>query len=803
MAPANPAVGRWKQVLASSREKPRERSRERTGSAQQPEAAGQRLRKLLLVEGAMIVLLAVALYLLLALASYSPLDPGWSRTGTGAAINNSMGRSGAWFADVLYLLLGRLAWLLPLLLAWRAVHIFRERKLANPHFSWELLLLRGAGFVLMLMSACALASMHFASGLENSAGGLLGRGLAESTLPALDLAGSSLLYLTLLFLGLTLGLGISWLRVVDAVGYCCLQGWALLQERLRLWRQQQRAEQETRQMINQRKEALEQFIEKDRKRKPIEIAPVREVPKQPSKRVQKEKQRPLFEPSGDGGDLPPLSILNEWDRNKPFGYSTEALEAMSRLLEIKLKDFGIDIEVVAINPGPVITRFEVQPAPGIKVSRISSLVKDLARSLAVTSVRVVEVIPGKTCIGIEVPNEKKEMIYLGQVLSSPEFDNARSPVSMALGHDIGGNPVVVDLAKMPHLLVAGTTGSGKSVGVNAMILSILFKSTPQQVRLIMIDPKMLELSVYEGIPHLLCPVITDMKDAANGLRWSVAEMERRYKLMSLLGVRNLAGYNKKVQDAIQAGEPIPDPLWKPDPLLAPEEQERPGLEELPLIVVIVDELADMMMVVGKKVEELIARIAQKARAAGIHLILATQRPSVDVLTGLIKANIPTRLSFMVQSKVDSRTILGEGGAEQLLGHGDMLFLPPGGGVAQRVHGAFVADEEVHRVVAEWRARGEPDYIDDITSDSAGAGVPGLGVPSEDGETNAEEDDALYDEAVRFVTESRKASISAVQRKLRIGYNRAARMIEAMELAGVVSEMQANGNREVLAPPPPK
>ena len=792
----------WKQILASSREKPRERPRERPRSGQPPEAAGERLRKLVLVEGVMIVMLAVALYLMLALASYSPLDPGWSGTGNGGAIHNKMGSSGAWFADVLYLLFGNLAWLLPLVLLWRTAHMFRDRKVP-PVYSWELLGLRGAGFVLMLLGACALASMHFASELQNSAGGLLGRSMAQVMLPALELAGTSLLYFTLLFLGLTLGLGISWLRVVDLVGLRCLQGWDLLLARLTEWREKKHAEAEARQMINQRKEAFDHFFEKEKRRKPIEIAPVREVPKQPSKRVQKEKQRPLFVENDVEGELPPISILNDWDHNKTFGYSTEALEAMSRLLEIKLKDFGIDIEVVAINPGPVITRFEVQPAPGIKVSRISGLVKDLARSLAVNSVRVVEVIPGKTCIGIEVPNEKKETIFLAQVLSSPEFDNARSPVSMALGHDIGGNPVVVDLAKMPHLLVAGTTGSGKSVGVNAMILSILFKSSPQQVRMIMIDPKMLELSVYEGIPHLLCPVITDMKDAANGLRWCVAEMERRYKLMSLLGVRNLAGYNKKVQETNKEGTPIPDPLWKPDPLLALEEQERPGLEELPLIVVVVDELADMMMVVGKKVEELIARIAQKARAAGIHLILATQRPSVDVLIGLIKANIPTRLSFMVQSKVDSRTILGEGGAEQLLGHGDMLFLPPGGGVAQRVHGAFVADEEVHRVVADWRARGEPDYIEEITSDSAGAGVPGLGVASEDGEGNAEEDDSLYDEAVRFVTESRKASISAVQRKLRIGYNRAARMIEAMEMAGVVSEMQANGNREVLAPPPPR
>ncbi|MDR0780902.1 MAG: DNA translocase FtsK 4TM domain-containing protein [Pseudomonadales bacterium] len=749
----------------------------------------------------MIVLLALGAYLLLAIWSYSPLDPGWSRTGSGR-VSNTVGIGGAWLADILLLLFGYLAYLFPLLLLVKALAIFRERH--RPiEVDWELFALRVVGMLLLLLSAAALATMHFSSAaLQESAGGLLGEGLSGMVLPLFDLTGATLVFLTLLFLGLTLGLGLSWLRLADTVGLWCLRAWDALQRRLVRQQEEKREAQEAQQLVQKRREAFEHFLEKDRKRQPIEIAPLRREPaaKELSKRVQKEKQGKLFD-MPIVGDLPPLDLLNPWERNKKFGYSTEALEAMSRLLEIKLKDFGIDIEVVAINPGPVITRFEVQPAPGIKVSRISNLVKDLARSLAVPSLRVVEVIPGKTVIGIEIPNEKKEMISLGQVLTSPEFDNARSPVSMALGHDIGGHPVVVDLAKMPHLLVAGTTGSGKSVGINAMILSILFKSTPRDVRMIMIDPKMLELSVYDGIPHLLTPVITDMKDAANGLRWCVAEMERRYKLMSHLGVRNLAGFNKKVADAIAADEPLLDPLWKPDPMLAIEEQQRDELEELPVIVVVVDELADMMMVVGKKVEELIARIAQKARAAGIHLILATQRPSVDVLTGLIKANIPTRLSFMVQSKIDSRTILGEGGAEQLLGHGDMLFLPPGGGVSQRVHGAFVADEEVHRVVADWKARGTPVYIDSITSESVGSGVPGLG--GDDGEEggNAEEDDALYDEAVRFVTESRKSSISAVQRKLRIGYNRAARMIEAMEMAGVVSAMSSNGNREVLAPPP--
>ena len=749
----------------------------------------------------MLLFLALGLYLFLAISTYSPLDPGWSRTGDPNNIVNAVGRSGAWISDVLLLLFGYLAYLFPILLAYRAMAIFRQRR-DEWQWTWELFVLRGTGVILTLIGAATLASIHFSSELSNGAGGLLGNAISDIAIPSFDLAGTTLILLTMLFIGITLATGLSWLAVVDGAGRYCLLGYEYIGERLQKWQETRREKAETERIVRQRKESLDHFVEKEKKRKKqVEIKPVRKAPKEPSKRVQREKQGKLFE-TASVGELPPISLLDEWEENPQVGYSKDALEAMSKLLEIKLRDFGIEIEVEAINPGPVITRFEVQPAPGVKVSRITNLVKDLARSLAVPSVRVVEVISGKTVIGIEIPNESKEIIQLGQVLSSTEFDNAKSPISVALGHDIGGNPVVVDLAKMPHLLVAGTTGSGKSVGINAMILSILFKSSPKDVRLIMIDPKMLELSVYDGIPHLLTPVITDMKDAANGLRWSVAEMERRYKLMSALGVRNLAGFNKKVADAAKAGSPILDPLWKPDPLSeVPEEDQVPeDLEELPQILVIVDELADMMMVVGKKVEELIARIAQKARAAGIHLILATQRPSVDVLTGLIKANIPTRLSFMVQSKVDSRTILGEGGAEQLLGHGDMLFLPPGEGMPHRVHGAFVSDDEVHRVVAAWKERAKPNYIQSITSDSSGDGVPGL-APSEGSDDGAEESDALYDEAVRFVTESRKASISAVQRKLRIGYNRAARMIEAMEMAGVVSEMGANGNREVIAPPP--
>ena len=751
-------------------------------------------------EGTLIVYFLLALYLLIALFSYSPADPGFTTTGDGGEVSNAVGVYGAWIADILLHLFGYLAYGFPGLLAYKVYTSFREEEL-EADFSWPMFGIKTMGFVLLMIAACALATLHFEVSEQTPyiAGGVLGSIVVDISVPMLATLGSTLLYLAIFLFGLTITATISWLDVIDRVGSMTLNLGSTVMIKSRKWIEERKQELATRERLESRKKVLDIHIEKERKRIPPTItAPPPKKPA-PSPRVQKEKQGSLFE-SASVKELPAIGLLDAWQETNESGFSKESLEAMSKLLELKLKDFGIEIEVTAVNPGPVITRFEVQPAPGIKVSRITNLAKDLARSLAVVSVRVVEVIPGKTVIGIEIPNETREVIQLSQVLSSTEFDRAGSSLSMALGHDIVGKPVIVDLAKMPHLLVAGTTGSGKSVGINAMILSLLFKSTPEQVRIIMVDPKMLELSVYDGIPHLLTPVITDMKDAANGLRWCVAEMERRYKLMSALGVRNLAGYNKKVVDAKKAGKPILDPTWRMDPMLLEEEQSAPELEALPSIVVIVDELADMMMVVGKKVEELIARIAQKARAAGIHLILATQRPSVDVLTGLIKANVPTRLSFMVQSKVDSRTILGEGGAEQLLGHGDMLFLPPGGGVPTRVHGAFVSDEEVHRVVADWKRRGEPVYIDAITRSSDDGDMLGGGMGDGDGD---EESDALYDEAVRFVTESRKASISAVQRKLRIGYNRAARMIESMEAAGVVSEMNSNGSREVIAPPPPR
>ncbi|MGB0468795.1 MAG: DNA translocase FtsK [Pontibacterium sp.] len=496
--------------------------------------------------------------------------------------------------------------------------------------------------------------------------------------------------------------------------------------------------------------------------------------------------------------IPPLDELDPPSLNQSAGYSPEQLESMSRLLESKLKDFNVIAEVVEVNPGPVITRFEIQPAPGVKASKISNLAKDLARSMAVSSVRVVEVIAGKSVIGIEIPNEERQMVSLSEVLNSKAYLEASSKLTLGLGNDIGGNPVVANLAKMPHLLVAGTTGSGKSVGVNAMLLSLLFKATPDEVRLIMVDPKMLELSIYDGIPHLLTPVITDMKDAAAGLRWCVAEMEDRYRLMAKMGVRNLAGFNDKIEKARKLGEPLKDPLWNPEDYGMPPDSPAPDLQTLPYIVVVIDEFADMMMIVGKKVEELIARIAQKARAAGIHLILATQRPSVDVITGLIKANIPTRIAFQVSSKIDSRTILDQSGAENLLGWGDMLYLPAGTSLPNRIHGAFVSDDEVHRVVEAWKKISSPVYIDEIlNSDSGGSVITGSGSMFDD------EQDSLYDEAVAFVTETRKASISSVQRRLKIGYNRSARMIEAMEAAGVVSAAGNNGQRDVLAPPPVK
>jgi DNA segregation ATPase FtsK/SpoIIIE, S-DNA-T family len=757
---------------------------------------GPRLR-----EGAFIGVSAVCLYLLLALLTYSPRDPGWSATGSGGKIGNLGGPTGAWLADVFFSLVGFAAYLFPLLLAYRAVIILLERH-EDKGFDWLTFGIRALGLVLVMIAGTALAAMNDGgnSGLPQGAGGILGQAIGDAFTRAFSAVGSRLILLAVFLFGMTIFTDLSWLKLMDSVG-----AWSIATfTRSRAWLLKTidtfRDRREREKAVEARRVVITEHVEKEKQRKPPKIKPLK-VTAEKSDREEKEKQRPLFD-APLTGELPHLDLLDPNVNDPNAGFSKEALEGLSKLLELKLADFGISAEVVAVYPGPVITRFEIQPAAGVKASRISNLAKDLARSLAVISVRVVEVIPGKSVMGIEIPNEHREIVNFRDVLASRAFDQSKSPLTLALGHDISGQPVVADLAKMPHLLVAGTTGSGKSVGVNAMLLSLLYKSSPADVRLIMVDPKMLELSVYDGIPHLLTPVITDMKDAANGLRWCVAEMERRYKLMAALGVRNLAGFNRKVKDAEKAGAPIDDPLWTPDPILAmtDEEQTPPPLQTLPAIVVVIDEFADMMMIVGKKVEELIARIAQKARAAGIHLILATQRPSVDVITGLIKANVPTRIAFQVSSKIDSRTILDQGGAEQLLGHGDMLYLPPGSGVPNRVHGAFCSDDEVHRVVADWKRRGKPLYIDGLLDEGSSTPVT-AGELKADADGQDDESDALYDEAVHYVTQSRRASISSVQRKLRIGYNRAARLIEAMEAAGVVTEMGSNGQREVLAPPP--
>ncbi|HHW4674743.1 MAG TPA: DNA translocase FtsK, partial [Xylella fastidiosa subsp. pauca] len=624
-----------------------------------------------------------------------------------------------------------------------------------------------------------------------------GKQVCNSLQAGFGVFGTNLFVLMLLLISVTLATGLSWFALMERIGRAVLAVPPLLQKSKRRADEWQHA----RALREEREEVRKIDAVQRAKRDPMKI----ELPPEPivekSERAKRDTQIPMFlGVNKRGSDLPSLALL---DNPKPQikGYSDETLEALSRQIELKFKDFRIDVQVVGAYPGPVITRFEIEPARGVKVSQISALDKDIARGLSVKSVRVVEVIPGKSVIGLEIPNVNREMIFLSELLRSKEYDKSPSSLTLALGKNIAGRPTVADLARMPHLLVAGTTGSGKSVAVNAMVLSLLFKASHNDLRMLMIDPKMLELSVYQGIPHLLAPVVTDMKEAANGLRWCVAEMERRYKLMSVVGVRNLAGFNKKVKDAEEAGQPLMDPLFKPNPDLS--EVPRP-LQKLPFIVIFIDEFADMMMIVGKKVEELIARLAQKARAAGIHLILATQRPSVDVITGLIKANIPTRIAFQVSSKIDSRTILDQSGAETLLGHGDMLYLPPGTALSERVHGAFVSDDEVHRVVEYLKASAPVQYVDGVLDEiqtmDDGVVIGPAGFP-ESASGGGDETDPLYDEALRIVTETRRASISSVQRRLRIGYNRAARLIEAMETAGVVSPPEHNGDRAVLAPPP--
>ena len=730
---------------------------------------------------------AIGLILFLALSTYDIDDPGVSYVGNESQVQNAIGKFGALLADFLFNLFGASSYLLVIIVLYFGWSIYRESKYSeNPNRGD--LFMRTSGFILLLITSCALSTLHFSGEFyRETAGGILGQVIGNYLESSMKLLGATTLLFFVWLASISLFLNVSWIKIIDEIGKYCLVFWEFCLGKI----DEIKDKFEEKRKKAERKEIFDAEKKRIAKKAPPKIEPI--TPKlEKSNRAEKERQVPMFEPPTDS-ELPNLTLLDDPPLREQ-AYSNESLEAMSRLVELKLKDFGIEVEVVSVSPGPIITRFELDPAPGVKVSKISTLSKDLARSLSVVSVRIVEVIPGKSFIGLEIPNESRELVTLGEILKSKVYDEMSSPLTLALGKDIGGNSVVADLSKMPHLLIAGTTGSGKSVAINAMILSLLYKATSEHVRLIMVDPKMLELSVYEGIPHLLTPVVTDMKEAANALRWCVAEMDRRYKLMAALGVRNIGGFNKKVKDAIADGSPIPDPLFKLPELSDDDEPVyHPTLNTLPYIVVIIDELADMMMIVGKKTEELVSRLAQKARASGIHMILATQRPSVDVITGLIKANIPSRIAFQVSAKVDSRTILDQMGAETLLGHGDMLYLPPGTSLPNRVHGAFVADNEVHSVVSNLKKVGSPQYIEEIiqTTDS---NITGSG----DDEADAEKD-VLYDQAVQIVIDTKKASISGIQRRLKIGYNRAARMVESMEAAGLVGPLESNGTREILIP----
>ena len=775
-----------------------------------------------LKEIGLVCLLSASLFILMSLFSHHPEDPSFSFSGYGSQVHNLGGVSGAYLSDLAFYLFGAMAWLLPLAFLIGGLRLVFGAPLEVPGLG---ALVRVVGWAGCLICGVVLLQLHVnpegaSATYPAGVGGVLGQWLVQQSVTTFGWVGLSVLALSGLLIGAQAATGFSWLQVAEWIGrgcyvvaQLCAAGWHQARAHFYQWQDRrdlvrlQKAQQvkESERAVAQATPAIFgdavtadtgapkalPSAQAKADKKNISAKEPRILPKLAERPNRKAAQKRLFDTRAPG-ELPDLDLLDEKSTEENVGYSADSLQAMSRLLELKLADFGVEATVESVLPGPVVTRFEVQPAAGVKVQKISALAKDLARSMAVISVRIVEVIPGKSVVGIEIPNEKREMVRLREVIASDAFQNSSSPMTLALGKDIAGASICADVAKMPHLLVAGTTGSGKSVGVNGMLLSMLYKSTPAEVRLILVDPKMLELSIYEGIPHLLAPVVTDMKEAAHALNWCVGEMERRYKLMAALGVRNLAGFNKQINEARERGEPLLDPLWRTEDSL---DETAPELENLPNIVVVIDEFADMMMMVGKKVEQLIARIAQKARAAGIHLILATQRPSVDVITGLIKANIPTRMGFQVSSKVDSRTILDQGGAEQLLGHGDMLYLPPGTALPQRVHGAFVSDDEVHRVVQDWKLRGEPDYHEEILAGE----VEGEPFVQLDGGDDTEQDDELYDEAVQFVLESRRASISAVQRKLRIGYNRAARLIEAMEAAGLVTPMNSNGSREVVVP----
>ncbi|HEY5776767.1 MAG TPA: DNA translocase FtsK 4TM domain-containing protein [Xanthomonadales bacterium] len=749
-------------------------------------------------ESAFLFSILVAVYLVACLFTYSPTDPGPFSTTNSDHVQNAGRILGAWIADAFLGLTGYVAYLLPVITVFAGWRVWSKKSQESVTGVIEAVAVI-TGLALFLLSSTGLSDMHLlppAGSMPANGGGVIGAVVASPLLQWTGMLGATLFLFSMMLVGVTLFTGLSWFLVMDVTGKITLNivDWLLTSiSNLRDWFAGRRAK-------AKRDEVRKTDSIRQKGKTAPKIEPQINMPaEQVSHRVAREKQRPLF--TNIPSDLlPPLDLLDEPHDQLP-GYSEPALKALSKQVELKLADFGVQVDVVAVHPGPVITRFELEPAAGVKSAQIMALAKDLARGLSIVSVRVVEVIPGKSTIGLEIPNTNRQIVFLSEILRSEAYEKSPHPLTLSLGKSISGRPVVANLAKMPHLLVAGTTGSGKSVALNAMILSLLYKSGPEEVRLVMIDPKMLELSVYADIPHLLAPVVTDMKEAANALRWCVAEMERRYRLMSAEGVRNLAGFNKKVRDAIEAGAPLKDPLFKPDEF-NPDE-EAPDLEHLPYIVVIIDELADMMMILGKKIDELIARLAQKARASGIHLILATQRPSVDVITGLIKANIPTRIAFQVSSRVDSRTILDQMGAEQLLGHGDMLYMPPGTAIPERVHGAFVDDHEVHAVVNYLKSLGEPNYVGEILEDSQvtsdGLSINASGIPKE----IPSDQDELYDQAVAWVTESRKASISSVQRQLRIGYNRAARIIEEMEASGVVSQPEHNGQREVLAPPPPR
>ena len=739
-------------------------------------------------EARWLVVAAIGCYLVLILWGYNPADPGWSHAGRTLAVSNPGGRIGAWMADLLLFIFGISAWWCVALTFFLVIWGYRR---VNHLFAGDRrpLLIALAGFLVLLAASASLEAMRFWSlklTLPLAPGGVLGQELGGLATSSLGFTGGTLVLLAFCLAGLTLFLGISWLDVAERTG-ALLEG--LWFGSGRLWERWQ--DRRYGRVVAEKREAVIETVRRkqDEHPTPIHIEPVDlEIPRAPKAeaRIEKERQVPLFY-DAPGEALPPLRLLDEAVLKPEDLPAPETLEFTSRLIERKLGDFGIEVKVVSAYPGPVVTRYEIEPASGVKGSMIVGLAKDLARALSLISVRVVETVPGKSCMALELPNPRRQTVRLSEIIGSKAYHDLHSALAIGLGKDISGGPVVTDLAKMPHLLVAGTTGSGKSVGINAMILSLVYKSEPRDVRMIMVDPKMLELSIYEGIPHLLAPVVTDMNKAANALHWCVGEMEKRYKLMSALGVRNLAGYNNKIREAEKAGGHVPNPF----PLV--EESPEP-LATMPHIVVIIDELADLMMVVGKKVEELIARLAQKARAAGIHLILATQRPSVDVITGLIKANIPTRIAFQVSSKIDSRTILDQMGAEALLGQGDMLYLAPGTGLPTRVHGAFVADDEVHRVVEHLRKVAQPEYIADILAAPVAEGGDAAAEGGDDAEA-----DPMYDQAVEVVLKTRRPSISLVQRNLRIGYNRAARLIEAMERAGLVSPMNAAGGREVLVP----